>query len=188
MIKLHPDHSYIQSLRQGDFAVLDDIYEAHAPTVVKWVCRNSGAVADAQDVFQEGIIALHQKAQDPDFQLTCPLGALLFQICRNKWLSQLRKKNREAEVRNVEAERYESEGIVHNTLEQIEEEEIRQRKLNQAFSQLSERCQQLLQLLASGMASAEVADQLGMNSANTVYRRKNACAERWRNLFNAQTA
>ncbi|WP_282781222.1 RNA polymerase sigma factor [Phaeodactylibacter xiamenensis] len=184
----HPDHKHILALRQGDFSTLDYIYREHAPTITQWVVRNSGSVSDAQDVFQEGIIALHQKAQDPTFLLTCPLGALLFQICRNKWFSQLRKKNRETEVRNAEAERYESEGIVQNTLEQIEEEEIRQRKLDQAFGQLSELCQQLLQLLASGMASAEVAEQLGMNNANTVYRRKNACAERWRNLFNAQTA
>ncbi|WP_421948838.1 RNA polymerase sigma factor [Phaeodactylibacter xiamenensis] len=184
----HPDHKHILALRQGDFSTLDHIYREHAPTITQWVVRNSGSVSDAQDVFQEGIIALHQKAQDPTFLLTCPLGALLFQICRNKWFSQLRKKNRETEVRNAEAERYESEGIVQNTLEQIEEEEIRQRKLDQAFGQLSELCQQLLQLLASGMASAEVAEQLGMNNTNTVYRRKNACAERWRNLFNAQTA
>ncbi|MEQ8707217.1 MAG: RNA polymerase sigma factor [Phaeodactylibacter sp.] len=187
-MEAHSDHKHLQALRQGDYSILEHLYEAEAGAVLRYVCRNSGTAADAQDVFQEGILALHQKAHDPDFTLTCPIGALLFQICRNKWLSQLRKKNREVEVRKAEAERYETENIVHNTLEKIEEEEIRQRKLDQAFGQLSELCQQLLQLLASGMASAEVAEQLGMNNANTVYRRKNACAERWRNLFNAQTA
>lgn len=186
-MKEHPDHKYLQALRQGNHTVLEHLYEAQAGAVLQYVRRNSGTTADGEDVFQEGILALHQKAYDPDFVLTCPIGALLFQICRNKWLSQLRKKRQDTAVRKAEAERYETEGIVQNTLEQIEEEQIRQRKLDQAFRQLSELCQQLLQLLASGVASSEAAGQLGMSNANTVYRRKSACVERWRDLFNAQT-
>lgn len=187
-MEAHPDHKHLLALRQGDNNILEHLYEAQASAVLHYVRRNSGTAADAEDIFQEGILALHQKAYDKGFTLTCPIGALLFQICRNKWLSQLRKKRKDTEVRKAEAERYETEGIVQNNLEQIEEEEIRQRKLDQAFGQLSELCQQLLRLLASGAASSEAAGQLGMSNANTVYRRKSACVERWRDLFNAQTA
>lgn len=182
-MKRHSDDQHIQALRRGDFSVLDAIYQEHAPAIRKWVANNNGSYADAQDIFQEAIIALHQKAQDKDFVLTCPLGALLFSICRNKWLNQLRKKNREAEVRILEESRYKDEGELTSTLEAVEEEEIRQRKLDVTFEQLSELCQKLLRLLVSGVSSAEAAVQLGMTDANTVYRRKNACTERWRTLY-----
>ena len=72
------------------------------------------------------------------------------------------------------------------TLEAVEEEQIRQRKLDAAFSELSELCQKLLRLLVSGVSSTEAAAQLGMANANTVYRRKNACVGRWKTLYHAQ--
>ena len=105
-MQAHADHQIIESLRVGDFSILKRVYEEHAPVIRSWVVKNNGHEEDAQDVFQEAIIALHQKANDHSFVLTCPLGALIFRICRNKWLNQLRKKNREAEVRNWEEEYY----------------------------------------------------------------------------------
>jgi RNA polymerase sigma factor (sigma-70 family) len=185
-MQTHADHQIIEALRIGNFAILNQVYQEHAPTIRSWIIKNNGQEEDAQDVFQEAIIAVHQKANDPTFVLTCPLGALLFLICRNKWLNQLRKKNRETEVRNWEEERYTHESSLVPTLEAIEEEQIRQRRLDAGFQQLSELCQQLLHLLISGVSSAEAALQLGMNDANTVYRRKNACVGRWRTLYQAQ--
>ncbi len=185
-MQAHADHKIIEALRAGDFSILNEVYQEHAPSIRSWVIKNNGHEEDAQDVFQEAIIALHQKANDLAFVLTCPLGALIFRICRNKWLNQLRKKNRETEVRNWEEERYRDESSLVPTLEAIEEEQIRQRRLDTGFQQLSELCQQLLHLLISGVSSTEAALQLGMNDANTVYRRKNACVGRWRTLYQAQ--
>lgn len=179
----HTDHQYIEAFRRGDFSHLDQLYREHAPNVSRWVRRNSGTTDDAQDVFQEAIIAIHQKANDPDFILSCPIGALLFRICQNKWLNQLRKKNKEAEVRIVEQERYKHESTMIPMVEAVEEEQIRQSKLDASFKQLSDLCQKLLRLLADGISSAEAASRLGMNDANTVYRRKNACVGRWRTLY-----
>lgn len=185
-MQAHPDQQIILALRSGQFSVLDEIYREHVPTIRNWIVRNNGSAEDAQDVFQEAIIALHQKANDPDFVLTCPLGGLLFSICRNKWLNQLRKKSKEAEVRLWEEEKYKDESSLVSVLEAVEEEELRQQRLDSTFKQLSELCQKLLRLLISGVSSAEAAAQLGMSDANTVYRRKNACVGRWRTLYQAQ--
>lgn len=179
----HPDHQYLLAFRAGDYSKLEELYGSQARTVASWVVQNNGSIADAEDVFQEGVIALCQKAQDESFVLTCPIGALLFSICRNKWLNRLRKNNREAEVRKAQAVQLPHENIVQNDLEAVEEEAIRQQKLDKAFQQLSPLCQKLLRLLSAGAASQEVAEALEMTNANTVYRRKNACIERWRHLF-----
>lgn len=92
IMKAHADQQIIIALRAGDFSALDRVYREHASTIKSWILKNNGSSDDAKDVFQEAIIALHQKANDPAFVLTCPLGALLFRICRNKWFNQLRKK------------------------------------------------------------------------------------------------
>jgi RNA polymerase sigma factor (sigma-70 family) len=182
-MQAHKDNQLILALRNGDFTVLDRVYAENAATISSWVTKNSGSLSDAQDVFQDSIIALHQKANDPDFVLTCPIGALLFRICQNKWLYALRKKKRESEVRLSQPASSEGEGNVHDALEAVEEESIRQRKMKAAFSELSELCQRLLRLLGKGLPAAEIARELGMAEANTVYRRRHACGSRWRSLY-----
>ncbi len=181
----HPDNKYIQSLRAGDYSLLSVIYQKEAAHIRQWVCRNQGSVTDAQDVFQETIVALYQKATDPDFVLTCPMGALLFSIARNKWLTVLRQKKREDKVRLLEEARYEEKADTQSLLEAVEEEAIQQQKLAKTFRQLSETCQKLLQLLAKGLATVEVVTQMGMTDTNTLYRRKHACIGRWQTLFKA---
>ena len=62
-------------------------------------------------------------------------------------------------------------------------EQSRQQRLSKAFAQLSELCRQLLTLLSNGTTPKEAAETLQMNSVDTLYRRKNACTERWRAVY-----
>lgn len=181
----HEDHQYLVALRQGDNRLLHEMYSKFSPQVIQWVKKNNGSMSDAEDIFQEALIALYNKACDPDFKLTYPIGGLIFQICKNKWIDQIRKKTKESEVRILEKERYDNDEPNASLLEQIEEEEIRQTKLDIAFRQLSELCQKMLRLISEGVASKQIAVQLEMSDVNTVYRRKNACVERWKNLYHS---
>ena len=181
----HEDHRYLLALRKGDNLLLKELYSNFSPQVISWVKKNNGSMSDAQDIFQEALIALYNKACDRDFVLSYPIGGLIFQICKNKWIDQIRKKTKESEVRILEKERYDSEQPNTSAIEQIEEEEIRQNQLNLAFEKLSELCQKLLRAVSEGISSKDIAVQLAMNDVNTVYRRKNACVERWKNLYNS---
>ena len=51
------------------------------------------------------------------------------------------------------------------------------------FSELSETCQMLMSLLKKGMKVEEVIREMSFSSANTLYRRKAACMERWSTLI-----
>jgi len=182
----HPDSRFLVALRENDSATLEELYQACSPGITQWVLNNNGTIADARDLFQEALISLHRSAHKADFQLTCPISALLFTICRNQWISQLRGKKKEAEVRKVEAERYLPEPATVSAYERWENDELEKQRLDKALSQLSETCQKLLRLLGRGVSSSEAAERLGMPNANTVYRRKNACLTRWRELFDSQ--
>ena len=182
---MHSDHKYIEALRQNDQILIRDIYVNHADNVQRWVQSRGGALEDARDVFQEGLIALFEKAQDPAFELSCPLGALLHIICSRKFIDKLRQKGRDTEVRNEEERRYtEAEDADALTLaEESLAEKEKQDRLGRAFEQLSELCRNLLTMLSKGLSPKEVVEQLQMNSLDTLYRRKNACGERWRSLY-----
>lgn len=182
---MHTDHRYIEALRHNDPRLIREIYAQHAPHARRWVEQRGGTAADAQDVFQEALLAVYDKAADPHFTLTCPLGALLHIICSRKWVDRLRRKNRETEVRNQEEIRYsqETDDDALSIAEAAIAESEQQQRMAQAFAQLSELCRQLLTLLSNGTKPSDAAQQLQMNSVETLYRRKNACSERWRALF-----
>lgn len=184
---MHTDHRYIEALRRNDESLIREIYKSHQQSILRWVQSRGGSADDARDVFQEALIALFEKAQNPDFMLTCPLGALLHVICSRKWIDRLRLKGRDSEVRNEEERRYTDE-YDRDTLTIAEEaiaEQEHQKRLARSFEHLSELCRQLLSLLSKGIAPREVAEQLQMNSVDTLYRRKNACIERWKKVYHA---
>lgn len=183
---MHTDHHFIEALRRNDERGIREIYRQYSGQALRWVAARGGSPDDAGDIFQEALIAVFEKAQQPDFVLTCPLGALLHVIYSRKWIDRLRQKGRESEVRNEEERRYNLEAAndVLTVAEEAIAEQSRQDRLGKAFEQLSELCRQLLTLLSNGTAPREAAEALQMNSVDTLYRRKNACTERWRAVYN----
>ncbi len=182
---MHTDHQYIEALRHNDPKKINEIYQRYASQARNWIVQHGGSVADAQDVFQEAVLALFDKAQNKDFVLTCPLGGMLHIIYSRKWIDRLRQKNKESGVRKEEELRY-SQEVSPDELtlaEEALEASARHDKLNRCFEQLSDVCRQLLTLLTNGTPPREAALMLQMNSVDTLYRRKNACMERWRTLF-----
>ena len=186
---MHPDHQFIEALRQNDPRGIRKIYDQFAGQALRWVVNNNGSAADAQDVFQEALIVLFEKASDPGFVLTCPLGALLHLIYSRKWIDRIRAKNKETGVRKEEETRYnlESDSDVLVMAEEVLDHAAKQERMAGAFAQLSDLCRQLLSMLSEGLEPRVAAEQLQMNSVDTLYRRKNACTQRWRALF-AETA
>lgn len=182
---MHPDHQFIEALRQNDPRGIRKIYDQFAGQALRWVVNNNGSAADAQDVFQEALIVLFEKASDPRFVLTCPLGALLHLIYSRKWIDKIRAKNKETVVRKEEETRYnlESDSDVLVMAEEVLDHAAKQERMAGAFAQLSDLCRQLLSMLSEGLEPRVAAEQLQMNSVDTLYRRKNACTQRWRALF-----
>lgn len=182
---MHTDHHFIQALRRNDPAGIREIYNRFSAEAARWIANNNGTPEDARDVFQEAVVALYEKARNPDFVLTCPLGALLYVIYSRKWVDRLRAKKRESEVRIQEESRYqlETRDDVLDLAEQALAAERDHQRLTSAFRQLSELCQKMLGMLAEGLSALETAEKLALNSVDTLYRRKNACMKRWRAIF-----
>lgn len=176
--------SYIEGLKKGDRDIIYSIYKNFLPDFTKWVLKNSGSEQDAYDVFQDALESILLIISNKDWKTDLPFGAYLFRVCRNKWISRIRKKNKEDAVRIFEEQRYNEKQ--YDELFQLEEQERQvkiQQLLNETFQQLSPLCQQLVPLIEAKVDATSIAEDLGMASANTVYRRKFACFETWRKLL-----
>ena len=185
-VNAHPDHQRIieAGLQAGNQAPLREIYREVAPEIIAALRAKGAQLSEARDIFQEAMIVLVEKATDPRFVLTAPVGAFLRGVCHRMWLSRLRQNNRRAEVS--------LDGILASPSEGpdlgLEEGELNGRcfrLLDQCFNQLSDTCRALLLRLKKGLSPAEIAEQLGMSSRNTFDRRKFACIQRWRGLIQA---
>lgn len=180
----HPDHRYLSALCTGNSSLLDEIYRKHAREVLLWVLKNNGDADDAQDLFQDALMAIYDRYCGRDFQLTGAFGGLIMAICRRKWFDRLAQKKREEGVRNSQAERYTEEAPEWEAAEEAILQQKRQECLAKVFEMLSEQCRQLLSLLTGGETTVEqIAQQLGMANANAVYQSKHRCTARWRQLF-----
>jgi RNA polymerase sigma factor (sigma-70 family) len=146
--------------------------------------NNSGTEQDGFDVFQESLLAILQIISDKDWKTDLPFGAYFFRVCRNKWIDQLRKKNKEQEVRTTELHRYKEKQYDNLFEYENQEDEIKFKLMMvDTFKQLSPLCQKLIPLTQSNTPTNEIADTLEMPSANTVYRRKFACYDTWKKLL-----
>lgn len=173
-------NKYIDGIRAGDKMIIREIYQANLPKFISWIKVNSGTTEDAHDIFQDGMEAVMHLCFDEDFAIKSSLNSLIMTICKNKWIDKLRKKKTEQKVRLELASRQEEKTNMEFNFDQQSSQSDVQNMLTSTFQKISPLCQQVLKLIETGSSADEVAKQLNMSNANTVYRRKFACLESWR--------
>ncbi len=173
MAQSHPDQQYIEALLRHDDRLLDELYKRFSGKIKQMVLRNNGNESDAADVFQEGLMALYQKARTGSFVLTCPLEAYLYLICKNRWINELNKKST-GKVTFTDTEGYDWGEDVFTTTETVLLQSNRRKLLEAKLAELGEGCRELLRLSWSGKAMDEVATILN-NSYGYVRKKKSEC-------------
>jgi RNA polymerase sigma factor (sigma-70 family) len=164
----HSDQRYVQALVSGDSNLLDEVYDRFSGGVRWMIVQNNGSEQDAADIFQEALVDIYRKAKK-GFVLTCPMENFLYLICRNKWVSELRRRKKSI-VTFRDDERYSTIG--EDTFAQAEQSYISQKRkdlLRDKISQLGESCRKLLELSWGGKPLEEVA---GLMNTSYAYVRK----------------
>jgi RNA polymerase sigma factor (sigma-70 family) len=157
---VHPDQKYIEALITNDQALIEELYAKYAGKIKWMVVNNNGSEDDAADILQEGILAIYHKARKGGLQLTCPLEAFLYMICKKKWLNVLNNRKNQGKVTLTEENR---SILVEDSFLLAEEtilHEQRYQLLMEKLGELAESCRELLRLSWSGKSMEEVADCL----------------------------
>ena len=169
----HPDHKFIEALRQNDSVLIEEIYSRYAVLIKQLVIKNSGTETDAADLFQDVLIELHRKATQQQFVLTCPFDAFLYLVCRNRWINQLHK--RKGHTVTIEGdEGFNLNEDVFENYEVLLLKEKRKDLLEEKLAELGEGCRNLLSLAWSGKPLQEVAAVLNFSYAY-VRKKKTEC-------------
>ena len=179
----HPDHdTYIVGIREGKRKVITHIYDENRDRMLGWMTKNSISKEAAADIFQDAMVAIVEKSLDPKFVLTCPFGAFLYQICKNKLYNFLRqKKKHDIRIEDYVQLQGDTSSAIHLSEDALREQEW-QKLLDRNFLKLSAKCQKILNLLREDKSVTEIKQLLEIDTANAVYQARFRCGDRWRKL------
>ena len=81
--------------------VLKYLYKQYYPMALKFVRLNRGNDEDANDVFQDSLIALYENVRSKKFRRDSTIKTYLYATIRNNWYSKLKKQKTELDIENI---------------------------------------------------------------------------------------
>lgn len=135
--------------------------------------KNSGTEKEAEDVFQDAMIATYQKASDEEFALSCKLSTFIFGVAKNIWLDRLRSRGR-----YVYTEAQQMEEISPpdgQNLDQVVIEAEMDMVYRRNFARLSSECQKILTYFFNGYSMKEIVKKLKFPSDAFARKKKFNC-------------
>lgn len=162
----------ILSRKQQNLA-LNLLYKRHYGLLENYVLQNSGNSEDAADVIQEVMLVFVQIITQGKFRGESTIKSLLYNICKNLWISELRRRKSTF----VRHEKYEIES--EKTELDISESIARTENLKyimKVFNQLGEKCKKVLQLFYyEELTMKEVREKLNYSSEQVLRNKKYKC-------------
>ncbi len=147
----------------GNDAVIEEFYKKNFPSIRSYILRNSGTVADAQDVFQDALVLTFQKLNSESFRLECSLATYVFAVSRNIWMNTLRKRKKLIYQDQLPTISKSLENDIAEAVEQREKLFIYQK----FFLKLGKDCQRLLELFFDGNSMSHISKIMGYSLAYT---------------------
>lgn len=176
------DQELLLAIRNGRNQIVEEIYNQHHPVFIKWVQKQGGDMEDAEDIFQEAMMVLYEKANQKEFSLSCQIGTYLFAVGKNLWYKRWQDTQRFSRIQEDSKEGH--HGEVEEDRRRHEEKEAYFHRLEEALDQLGSPCNDLLRAFYYADKSMEtIADESGYTNANNAKTQKYKCLMRLKKLF-----
>lgn len=176
------DREALDKLALPDTAEHDRVfmewYRFYAPAIRKFILKNGGSPADAEDIFQDALLVLYHKAREGRLVLSCSLFTFIYSISRNLWLKRLRQKGRETNL----SDDFSHIPVDASQLAQLEaNEELR--LLSSLLDKLGESCRKvLMRYYFDRMSMKEIALDMGLSGEQVAKNKKSLCLKQLKEL------
>ena len=169
------NESIISGLISYDDSVLHYLYKEFFLMIRNLVVTNSGSEDDAKDILQEGLIVLYEKAKNNELDLSCTIKTYLYSVCRNLWLKELRKGERQVSFNEIHNETI---PVIDETEDQ-ENLTKQQKILEKLIHQIGESCKQILiYFYYENLSMNGIADKMGYTNAGNAKTQKYKCLKK----------
>lgn len=154
-----------------------ELYKLY-PRIEKLILSKGGTKADATDVFQEALIILNRNLEKSDFKLSSSFYTYLYSVSRFVW------KDNQKQFSKQELHQLKSEDV---SIFDAVIEENKYQSAEQAFRQLGERCQQLLQrFYLKKMTFKAIAEVMQFKSEKVAKNQKYKCLQKAKDIYRTQ--
>ena len=169
---------FLDSLVNGDSAMIANLYKKSYPKVKKFVLQNKGNEEDAQDVFQKALLQIAVRHQKEAICITTNFNAYLFTVCKNLWRRELNTYKKR--VTNVEAKEQVDE-YVDAAYALIEQK--RQELFVEKLGEISTNCKKILTMFFAKIPYAEIIKHTDYTSEIVVRQRVFKCKKKLTELI-----
>jgi RNA polymerase sigma factor (sigma-70 family) len=169
-MELYSDEYIIEGIRSRDHDVLKYAYEQYYPMVRYLIIRNHGNDLDAEDTFQEAMVAIFEKARSNKLKLNCSFKTYIYSVCRNLWLQQLERDRSFLNFEDHEKLLASEELILYE-----DENRLRKKIFQKHFLELTEKCRRILLMFIENIAFDEIARLMGLKNKHYAIKRKYEC-------------
>jgi RNA polymerase sigma factor (sigma-70 family) len=161
------DQEILDRIARGEDKVLEYLYKKHYKMMLNIVLKNNGTEAEAQDVFQETLIAFWQKAVSGKLVMTSKISTYLYSICLNQWRKELERRKRLSYE--------EKEGSEEQTMD----DEERYKIVMKCIDELGDPCKTILTShYFEGLNMTELAKKMNFANSDTAKTKKYKCKQR----------
>jgi len=184
-VKKYDDAELIAAIK--DKKMLDDAiaftYQQYSKTVSSFIINNGGSQQDADDIFQETVIAFINTVQKGNYRMEAGIPTFLVAISKNLWYKEIKKKDRsEYREKVFEIGRGSEELDVSND---ISDREMK-KELRELLDKLGDSCKKILMLFYyDNLSMKEIVEHLHYENEQVVRNKKYKCLKELTELVKA---
>ncbi len=188
VIRNFPDSELVTNIQSGlrMDETLKAIYRSHFDSLIWYVMNNSGSRQDAEDVFQEVVVAFIDLVKKDKFRGESTVKTFLFSLNRFTWLNELKRRGRAM----AREEKYEKgqEKVVLDTSELIADREGKA-EVVRLVGELGEACKKILLLFYyENLSMKEILETMHYENEQVVRNKKYKCLKQLEQMVNSNPA
>lgn len=182
------EQQLLEGIAQNNRKITALVYSEHFKNVKAYILSRGGDLEQAQDVFQEAMTVLFQKAQDESFRLTCKISTYLIAVSKYIWYKKLEHQSKHTEILWTDDEGETSSRLDHipyqEDIQNHLEKEQQYAKLAASLDRLGGPCSALLKAFYFEQKNMqEIAKRFGYTNSENAKTQKYKCLSRLKKLF-----
>jgi RNA polymerase sigma factor (sigma-70 family) len=162
----------IQCIRTGkNSEALEYLYKDPLRKIRKFILNNSGNLDDADDVFQDALVALFHFVKQGKYNEEYDLDGFLFRVAKNSWIDMARKKQKVIKESFIGFDKSDESDILKDL--------IKEEQLNifyTLFNKLEENCRTILSYVIFDKRSMkEISELMGFKDEKVAKNQHYRC-------------
>lgn len=179
-----PNEIIVKCLQSGESQDVDEmlsyLHRQVYSMASRFIVRYKGSAQDAEDIFQDGLLALYKLARQGKLASHINIEAYLFSICKNLWFRQLHKNRDTIELTTEFNGLTDPEVIPIFTL--LSEE--RKLAVEKLLRHIGEDCQKVLvAYFYDRIRMVKIAEMMGYATEQVAKNKKSECMKKLKNLI-----